>query len=67
LISFFVGGWMAGRTSALRGTSSGILNAAMLWFVAIPLLVYLLGSGIGALAHSGYAGTRPSKDTMVSR
>jgi hypothetical protein len=52
LISFFVGGWMAGRTSALRGTNSGILNGAMVWFVAIPLLVYLLGSGIGALART---------------
>jgi len=52
LISFFVGGWMAGRTSALRGTNSGILNGAMVWFVAIPLLLYLLGSGIGALART---------------
>jgi hypothetical protein len=52
LISFFVGGWLAGRTSALRGTNSGILNGAMVWFVAIPLLVYLLGSGIGAIART---------------
>jgi hypothetical protein len=52
LISFFVGGWMAGRTSALRGTNSGILNGAMVWFVAIPLLLYLLGSGIGAVVRT---------------
>jgi hypothetical protein len=52
LISFFVGGWMAGRSSALRGTKSGILNGAMVWFVAIPLLLYLLGSGIGAVVRT---------------
>jgi hypothetical protein len=50
LISFAVGGWLAGRTAATRGTSSGILNGAMVWFVAIPLLLYLLGSGISGLA-----------------
>lgn len=52
LISFFVGGWMAGRTSALRGTKSGILNGAMVWFVAIPLLLYLLGNGIGTVVRT---------------
>jgi hypothetical protein len=52
LIAFGVGGWLAGRTAATRGTSSGILNGAMVWFVAVPLLVYLLGSGIGALART---------------
>jgi hypothetical protein len=52
LIAFGVGGWLAGRTAAIRGTGSGILNGAMVWFVAVPLLVYLLGSGIGALART---------------
>jgi hypothetical protein len=52
LIAFGVGGWLAGRTAALRGHGSGILQGAMVWFVAIPLLLYLLGSGIGALART---------------
>lgn len=49
LVAFLVGGWLAARTAALPGRSSGILNGAMVWFVAIPLLVYLLSSGLGAL------------------
>ncbi len=49
LISFGVGGWLAARTAAVGGNSNGILNGAMVWFVTIPLLMYLLGSGIGAL------------------
>jgi hypothetical protein len=62
LIAFGVGGWLAGRTAATRGTGSGILNGAMVWFVAIPLLLYLLGSGIGALARTAgsVAGTAAS-------
>lgn len=52
LIAFFVGGWLAGRSAAERGTSSGIMHGAMVWFVAIPLLVYMLGSGLGALAQT---------------
>jgi hypothetical protein len=62
LIAFGIGGWLAGRTAATRGTSSGILNGAMVWFVAVPLLVYMLGSGIGALARTAgsVAGTAAS-------
>ena len=47
LIAFFVGGLIAARTAAVGGHSNGILNGAMVWFVAIPLLLYALGSGIG--------------------
>ena len=50
LLAFGVGGWIAARTAAVRGRSSGILNGAMVWFVAIPLLIYALGAGIGAIA-----------------
>jgi hypothetical protein len=52
LIAFLVGGWIAGRGAAFNGRTSGIMNGAMVWFVAIPLLIYLLGSGIGALART---------------
>ena len=50
LLAFLVGGFIAARTAAVRGRSSGILNGAMVWFVAIPLLIYALGAGIGAIA-----------------
>lgn len=52
LISFFVGGLIAARNAAYGGRSSGIMNGAMVWFVAIPVLVYLLGSGIGSLTRT---------------
>lgn len=52
LVAFLVGGFVAARSAAVRGRSSGILNGAMVWFVAIPLLIYALGSGIGAIAST---------------
>lgn len=52
LVAFFVGGWMAGRAAAVPGRNSGILNGAMVWFVAIPLLLYGLGSGISAIGRT---------------
>ncbi len=59
LIAFGVGGWLAARSAAVGGHSNGILNGAMVWFVAIPLLLYLLSSGIGGLvgAAGSVAGT----------
>ena len=52
LLAFLVGGFIAARTAAVRGRSGGILNGAMVWFVAIPLLIYALGAGIGAIART---------------
>ncbi len=49
LVAFGLGGWVAGRTSAFRTPRNGLLNGAMVWAVAIPLLLYLLSSGIGSL------------------
>lgn len=52
LLAFLVGGWLAARAAAVQGRASGVLNGAMVWFVAIPLLIYALGSGIGAIANT---------------
>ncbi len=49
LIAFFVGGGTAARTAAVHGGGNGALNGAMVWMVAIPLLVYTLIGGIGSL------------------
>jgi len=48
LIAFFIGGWLASYTAAVRGRW-GTLNGAMVWVVAIPLLLYLIAGGIGTL------------------
>src|SRR5689334_6377612 len=49
LIAFFIGGWLAARSAALRGHDAGVLNGAMVWVVTIPLMLYMLMGGVGAL------------------
>jgi hypothetical protein len=49
LIAFFIGGWLASRTAAVRSEGSGVLNGAMVWVVAIPLMLYVVMGGIGSL------------------
>lgn len=52
LLAFLVGGWLAAHSSAAAGRGSGMLNGAMVWVVTIPLLLYLLSSGVGALMRT---------------
>ena len=49
LLAFLAGGWVAARTAAVRGERNGMINGAMVWALAVPLLLYLLGGGLGAL------------------
>jgi len=49
LLAFLLGGWVAAKTAAVRGERNGLLNGAMVWAVAVPLLLYLLTSGAGSL------------------
>jgi hypothetical protein len=65
LVAFFVGGLLAARTAAVRGHSNGLLNGAMVWFVAIPLLVYLLTSGIGTFARTAAAIAAPVASQFI--
>lgn len=49
LLAFLIGGWVAAKTAAVHGERNGLLNGAMVWAVAVPLLLYLLTSGVGSL------------------
>lgn len=52
LIAFGLGGYVAGATARVRGGDRGLLNGAMVWIVTIPLALFLLGSGLGALVNT---------------
>jgi hypothetical protein len=52
LISLAVGGWLAARTAAVRGQHNGVLNGAMVWVTAIPLLTYVLVGGVASTART---------------
>lgn len=49
LIAFFIGGWVAGRTAAVRKGEIGLLNGLMVGAAALTLLLYLTASGVGNL------------------
>jgi len=52
LVAFLLGGWLAARTAAAAGRGNGVLNGAMVWIVAIPLILYLVSSGLGSLLNT---------------
>jgi hypothetical protein len=49
LVAFFVGGMIASKSAAVAGERNGLLNGVMVWAVAIPLMLYLIGGGIGSM------------------
>jgi hypothetical protein len=52
LAAFFVGGLIAARTAAVAGRNNGALQGAMVWVVAIPLLIYAVSSLVGSAARA---------------
>ncbi len=49
LIAFFVGGFLAERSSAARGGTAGLLNGFMVWALGTGLILVLSLLGLGSL------------------
>ncbi|HZM26927.1 MAG TPA: hypothetical protein VFB89_06200, partial [Gemmatimonadales bacterium] len=49
--AFVAGGWAAGRVAGIRRSEPAILHGAIVWLVAIPLL--LIFAALGAAGHFG--------------
>ncbi len=47
LIAFFAGGSIAGVTSAVRGTATGLLNGFLVWALGTVLILVLSALGLG--------------------
>lgn len=47
LIAFFTGGSVAGMTSAVRGTATGLLNGFLVWALGTVLILVLSAMGLG--------------------
>lgn len=52
LIAFGIGGWLAARSAAVRGHGDGVLNGAMVWVVAIPLMLWMISAAVGSAARA---------------
>ena len=49
LIAFFIGGAVAGMTSAIRGPGTGLLNGFLVWALGTVLILLLSALGLGQL------------------
>ena len=47
LVAFFTGGAVAGMTSAVRGTGTGLLNGFLVWALGTVLILVLSAFGLG--------------------
>ena len=47
LIAFFAGGYVAGATSAVRGTVAGLLNGLLVWALGVVLILVFSAFGVG--------------------
>jgi hypothetical protein len=52
LISFLLGGFVAGRTAAVFDRNWGALNGAMVFLVGVPVTLWLASQGLGAVLGS---------------
>ena len=49
LLSFLLGGWVAGKTASVHGDDNALLNGAMVGATALSLILLLTGLGLGNL------------------
>jgi hypothetical protein len=54
--SFVVGGWVAGKINGFRHAETDMLHGAIVWLVAVPMLVALAALGAGALFGAWFGG-----------
>ena len=54
--SFVAGGWVAGKINGFRRAETDMLHGAIVWLLALPLLVALAAVGAGTLFGGWYAG-----------
>jgi hypothetical protein len=52
IVAFLLGGYVTGRTAAVFNRSWGALNGALVFMVAVPLILWLAGQGLGTVLGS---------------
>jgi hypothetical protein len=52
VLSFLIGGYVAGRTAAIFRRNWGALNGALVFMLAVPLILWLASQGLGTVLGS---------------
>jgi hypothetical protein len=55
-VAFVVGGWVAGKINGYRHAETDILHGAIVWLVAVPILVSLAALGAGNFFGTWFGG-----------
>jgi len=61
ILAFGFGGWVAARSSAIRGRDNGFLNGGLVAAVGIPLILYLVGSAATTMSSAEIANNRDTQ------
>jgi hypothetical protein len=59
-LAFVIGGWVAGKIAGILHSEPAMLHGGIVWLVAVPILIVLIGLGAGSAFggwYSGLAGT----------
>ncbi|MBV9126193.1 MAG: hypothetical protein JO112_22825 [Planctomycetes bacterium] len=54
--AFVAGGWVAGKVAGILRSETAMLHGAIVWLLAVPLLLILAGVGAGGFYGSWYGG-----------
>jgi len=52
LLAFFIGGFVSARSAAVRGKSTGWVNGALVWAVALPVILWLATNGASGFLNA---------------
>lgn len=55
-LAFVIGGWVAGKVAGILRSEPAMLHGAIVWLVAVPVLVVLAGLGAGSFFGGWYGG-----------
>jgi len=55
-LAFVIGGWVAGKIAGILRSEPGMLHGAIVWLVALPLLLTLTAVGAGSSFGGWFAG-----------
>src|SRR4029434_6198422 len=70
-LSFVLGGWVATKVAGFRQSETGMLHGAIVWLVAVPILLVLVSLGsfcslvLGGWVATKVAGFRQSETGML--
>ena len=55
-LAFALGGWVAAKVAGIRRSETAMLHGAIVWLVAVPILVVLASMGAGSYFGAWYGG-----------